>query len=206
MLTADDTSALRTEFRGIAMVLKMVTAANNSGRSILIPSQGDGLPSVRSMLSQRNVMNSIASILNRNKEVLAVASVYPQTGQNPVREFVVVREGRDRNSGKERSNGQSVAWVKQRSHGCSGKACEGGKKEGDMSNGAGVITGSYRARRSITKCFLPTIFDSGNASLKESIFEPDLRVTIIKTAQSHWPTISKIDPSSDDVLDPEILR
>jgi len=88
-MLAADTSALRTEFCGIAIVLKMVTVANNSGCSILIPLQGDGLPSVRSMLSQRNVMNSIASILNCNKEVLAVTSVYPQTG-NPVWEFIVV--------------------------------------------------------------------------------------------------------------------
>jgi hypothetical protein len=188
------------------MVLKMVTAANNSGRPTLIPSQGDSLPSVRSMLSQINVMNSIASILDRNKEAVAVAGVCPQTGQNPVREFIVLApEGPDRDPQKERSNGQSVAWVEQRSHGCSGKACEGGKKEGDMSNSARVITGGYRARRSLTKCSLPTIFDLGNASHNESIFEPDSLVTIIKIGQSHWPTISKFIRSSD-ILDPEILR
>ena len=203
MLAADD---LRTEFRGIAMVLKMVTAANNSGRSTLIPSQGDCLPPVRSMLSQANVMNSLASILDRNSEVVAVVSVCPQTGQNPVWEFIVLApEGRDRVPEKERSNGQSVAWVEQRSHACSGKACEGVKKEGDMSNGGSVITGSYRWRRPLTKCSLPAIFDIGNVSHNESIFEPDPLVTIVETGQSHWPTISKLIDSSN-ILDPEIFK
>jgi len=39
MLAADNTSVLLTEYRGIAMILKMVIAANNSGHSTLRPAR-----------------------------------------------------------------------------------------------------------------------------------------------------------------------
>lgn len=95
LATEADTNVLRTEFRKIAMVLSMVTAVNNSGYPTLTPLHGDGASSLRRMLNQTvtTTMDSIASLLVRDKEVVAITSIL----QSSQLDFIVVapNEGED---------------------------------------------------------------------------------------------------------------
>src|SRR6266545_1441505 len=215
MLACTGTSALRTEFRKIVMTLTMVTAINNSGHSTLIPLHGDGPSSLRSMLStdrrsqttETAIMNSIASLLARNEEVVAITST-----QSPDRlEFIVVaqNEGKDLQGEEGRSGheDQSIRWVgEQGSNGYVDSSSEEGEEEGSMANGDKAIAERCLRSQPITKCSSPGSFTTiTNASQNGYHFEnPDHLVMIVETSESRMPSISGLDPL--DILNPDILK
>lgn len=111
MAVDPEVSALRTEFQGITIILSMVTAENNAGHSTL-PLHDPY--SRRTMLDMNNrsmetLMSSIASLLVRKDESVAVTRICPQAGQS-ADDFVVVAQNErgEEWGGEEGSNGGCV--------------------------------------------------------------------------------------------------
>ena len=86
--------ALREEFRVIAMLLTVVTAANHGGHPTLMPSNGYSVnrPSLRSICDPKHnqFRNAVARILVRNDEAVVVTNMGRYLTQ-----FVVMTQGRN---------------------------------------------------------------------------------------------------------------
>ena len=179
--TDSDTGALRTEFQAIATTITLVTAANNSGHPTLIPLHGDGpAPSFHSMDRQSRtgeIMKSIASLLVRKREVVAVTCVQPQPGEDSDwSEFVVIAED------------------------APGRNLDGEGDDGVVNGGN--ITGKYPT---ITKCPSPSSFPAFNNASQNGSHVNDSKhlVRLVESGQPRWTAISQLQ--TPDILDPDKL-
>jgi hypothetical protein len=88
---------LHAKFRTIIMLLTLVTAVNNGGQSILVQQQGPAKDLKIALDSANptrdNTMNSVASIMVRNGEVVATAGHYTTNGSTTHVQVFAAQDG-----------------------------------------------------------------------------------------------------------------
>jgi len=225
MVADSDTSALQAEWKGIIMLLSLVTAANHSGHSTLVPSHGDDERSLHGMLDMDKhspsilVLNSIASLLMRNEEVVMVTKTHdPPTSSvdfDPLEFVIVTQNEQSGDQGKEEGGdgrGDQNIAKGPGSTGYDGKSNKEGEEGGGEANGDEEVIPeqlwadkeSKELNDALPSCFAAFTNTSPSASKRHFKDSPGLSVKIIETGESHWPDIARLSPL--EIFDSDKLK